>query len=100
MTKKLDCENEIVVQPNDKADFLKKSISLDKIVVKVLDREVTTDSNKIELRQKTNFGNGAVVRLHRLVTRDEIFAKALYKADIRINMIKRSNFKSKVITRV
>lgn len=32
MTKKLDCGNRVVAQPNDEAHFLKRPVSLDAVV--------------------------------------------------------------------
>lgn len=104
ITKKPDYGDKIVVWPNDKADFSKRLVFLDKVVVKALNKNHTIAGNRVDVKQRTNSKKDTVVWLGRLVTGNKNVAGALNGANTedsnKTSMTKNLNSKAEVITRI
>lgn len=61
MIKRPDYRNKIIIWPDEKVDFLKRSVFLNKINVGVLNIKNTIFGNKVDVKQEIDSRNGAVI---------------------------------------
>lgn len=82
----MDSRNRVVAWPDDKANSSKKPLSLNKVVVGALNNKNAIVSNRTNMKQKTNFGNSAIIRVDELGTKDKIITEASNKQILEIKI--------------